>query len=214
MTNLLTNVWHFTLGNTLVREIVLAIIFILVIIGARRRYQTSISKKGARLNRNRTAWARRSGVRNVLIWGLILVAAVGYDRVWLGMNPELTVSAAVAKATGHTAKQAPVKHAKSVMQKNSAKPAPKKAKTTAASAYSYQAEQDGPVTGQIAVKIVRGYYATHKAEAAKGIVSYKFEDDSSAHATAPLFRVVGYDQHHQAVHEYWVYSTGKFNIHN
>jgi hypothetical protein len=29
-----------------------------------------------------------------------------------------------------------------------------------------------------------------------------------------LFRVIGYDQHHQAVHEYWVYSTGKFNIHN
>ncbi|WDF81785.1 hypothetical protein PQ472_07580 [Lacticaseibacillus pabuli] len=217
LTNLLTSVWHFTLGNTLIREIILAIIFLIVLIAARRRYRVSAAKQGARLNRNRSAWARRSGVRNVIIWGLILVAAVAYDRVWLNLNPELTVSAAVARVTGHQAVQAPVKHTKAPVAKKNThnhKAAVKTPADTSSSTYSYSAATDGRVNGQIATKIVRGYYTTHASQADHRVVSYKFVDDPSAHASAPLFRVEGYDKNHTALHEYWVYSTGKFNVHN
>ncbi|WP_179395585.1 hypothetical protein [Lacticaseibacillus absianus] len=198
--------WARTLANNLlVRELGLVALLVLAVVVYYFRYVHAAKTLRGRSQRGKLS-RLIAGTRHFMVLiAVVLVAVVGYDRLW----PHFAPHAQTQRQTATQPKKRAAHTSKSVRASQAA------AQTTSeTSSTSSRAVQETAAT-RAAVQLVEDYYAQHADQLKTDkAVTYRYLGDTTGNASLPVHRVGGFvKQGDQMVqrYEFWVYPGNQFD---
>ncbi len=205
---MLDNLLNIVIHNLLVRELFIVFLIVMVIVAYVHRYVNASKADYSRTRARRMTKTVGQTRTRLIVLVILLVAVLGYDRVYPMLTHQTTQTHQVAKASSskHTVKKVAATKKKKTSTSSS----------SATSSSSSTTVDDGPLTKKKAAQIVANYYAQNPGESADASETYKCTQRGNGSANIAVYIVTGYkkDASNQLVqtHTYWVYPNQKFAV--